>query len=87
MTKTIYASELGKCVRKENNYRAYKDGGMFALYMVAKEMIWNEDNTDYKVGTRLEAVKVGYFTKIENFGNAIDVAKEELSYLMQESVR
>jgi hypothetical protein len=85
MTKTIYASELGKCVRKENNFRAYKDGGMFALYMVAKEMIWNADNTDYKVGTRLEAVKVGYFTKIENFEDAVDTAKEELAYLMAEA--
>lgn len=85
MTKTIYANELGKCVAKEGNYRAFKDGGIYALYMVAKELIWNDDNTDYKVGTRLEAVKVGYFTKIENFGNAIDTAKEELAYLMAEA--
>jgi hypothetical protein len=85
MTKTIYTSELGKCYRKENNYRAYKDGNMFALYSVCKELIWNSDNTDYKVGTRLEAVKVGYFANIENFEMAVDTAKEELAYLMLEA--
>jgi hypothetical protein len=85
MTKAIYTNELGKCVRKENNYRAYKEGSVFALYMVAKEMIWNADNTDFKIGTRLEAVKVGYFTQIENFEDAVDTAKEELAYMMAEA--
>jgi hypothetical protein len=84
MTKTIYVNELGKCVAKKDNYRAFKDGGIYALYSVAKELIWNDDITDYKVGTRLEAVKVGYFTKLENFEMAIDTAKEELAYLMAE---
>jgi hypothetical protein len=84
MSNTTYASELGKCVAKEGNYRAFKDGGIYALYIVGKELIWNDDITDYKVGTRLEAVKVGYFTKIENFEYAVDVAKEESAYLMTE---
>jgi hypothetical protein len=86
MTQTTYASELGKCYGKEGSYRAYKDGGLFALYMVAKELIWNADNTDFKVGTRLEAVKVGYFSQIENFGMAIDSANEEMAYLRAESL-
>jgi len=84
MTKTQYAADLGKCYGKEGSYRAYKEGNMFALYIVAKEMIWNADNTDYKVGTRLEAVKVGYFSQIENFGMAVDSAKEEMAYMMAE---
>jgi hypothetical protein len=84
MIKTTYADELGKCVRKEDNYRAYKDGGIYALYIVGKELIWNTDNTDYKIGTRLEAVKVGYFTSLDNFGEAVDRAKEETAYLMSE---
>ena len=86
MTKTIYASELGKCYGKEGSYRLYKEGDVFALYMVAKELIWNADNTDYKVGTRLEAVKVGYISDINNFGMAIDSAKEELAYMMAEAL-
>jgi hypothetical protein len=84
MATTIYADELGNAVAKEGNYRAYKEGNVFALYLVAKEMIWNSDNTDFKLGTRLEAVKVGYFSSIENFGNAVDVANEEMAYMMAE---
>jgi len=84
MTKTQYASELGKCYGKEGSYRAYKEGGLFALYFVGREMVWNADNTDYKYSNRLEAVKVGYFSQIENFGMAVDSAKEEMAYMMAE---
>lgn len=84
MIKTTYADELGKCVRKEDNYRAYKEEGIYALYIVAKEFIWNEDFTSFKKGTRLEAVKVGYFTSLDNFEEAVDRAKEETAYLMSE---
>ena len=86
MIKTTYADELGKCVAKQDNYCAYKDGNMYALYMVAKELIWNADNTNYKVGTRLEAVHVGYFTSMDNFEMAVDAAKEETAYLMAQSI-
>ena len=86
MTKTIYASELGHCYGKLDNYRAYKDGSIYAIYAVAKELIWNADNTDFKVGTRLEAVQVGYIQDISNFEMAVDMCKHETARLMKEAI-
>ena len=85
-TKTTYASELGKCVAKKDNYRAYKDGGLFAIYMVAPELIWNADNTDYTVGKKLEAVHAGYVSDIKNFEMAVEELKMEMSYMMKAGI-
>ena len=84
MTHTTYVKDLGKCVAKTDNYRAYKEGELFALYLVGREMIWNTTNTGYKYSNRLEAVKVGYFSDIENFEMAVDSAKEEMAHMMAE---
>jgi hypothetical protein len=86
MTKTIYASELGHCYGKLDNYRAYKDGGIYAIYMVGKELIWNADNTDFKVGTRLEAVQVGYIQDIRNFEVAVEECKFNTAQMMKEAI-
>ena len=86
MIKTTYASDLGKCFAKNDNYRAYKDGGLFAIYMVAPELIWNADNTDYTVGKKLEAVQVGYIANIENFEMAVDELKMEMSLMMKAGI-
>ncbi len=85
MTGTTYVKDLGKCVAKQGNYRAYKEGRFFALYLISKELIWNADGTDYKVGTRLEALKVGDFLEIEEFEMAVDSAEEEIAYMMAEA--
>jgi hypothetical protein len=81
-TKTTYANELGTCIAKQENYRAYNEGSFIALYHVAPELIWNADLTDFKVGKKLEAVKVGYINNIENFNEAVEVAKSELASMM-----
>ncbi len=82
MTTTIYVKDLGKCAAKTDNYRAYKEGELFALYLVGREMIWNATNTGYRYSNRLEAVKVGYFSDIQNFEMAVDAAKEEMACMM-----
>jgi len=82
MTKTIYANELGKCVAKKDNYRAYKDNEIYAIYIVGREMIWDA-NYNCKLGTKLEAVHVGYVANIENFELAVDELKEEMHYMMK----
>ena len=81
-SQTTYAADLGKCYAKKDNYRAYKDGGLFAIYMVGKELIWNADSTDYKVGTKLEAVHVGYIRDIDNFESAVQDLKVEMHSMM-----
>lgn len=83
MTKTIYANELGKCVAKKDNYRAYKDGGIYAIYRVGREMIWDADY-NCKLGTKLEAVHAGYVANIENFEMACVELDAEMAYLMQQ---
>ena len=85
MTKTIYANELGRCYAKteKGNIRAYKDGGLFRLYLVGREMIWNADITDCKYGNRLEASATSvYFRDIENFDMAVYELQCELNYLV-----
>ena len=71
MIKTIYASELGKPVAKSGNYRAYKDGGIFSIYLVGREMLWNADNTDFKIGNKFEAVHVGNIAHLESFDSVV----------------
>tara|TARA_R110000868_G_scaffold338487_1_gene599253 strand:- start:223 stop:483 length:261 start_codon:yes stop_codon:yes gene_type:complete len=84
-TKTIYANELGKCVAKKDNYRAYKDNGIYAIYSVCRELIWDKDyNCTW--GTKLEAVHVGYVSNIENFEMAVEELKIEMSYIVKEGI-
>jgi hypothetical protein len=71
-TKKIYASELGKCLAQDGNYCVYSENGMNAIYYVAPEIIWNEDNTDLKIGNKLEAVHIGYIADLDNFNFAIN---------------
>jgi len=71
-TKTIYASDLGKCLAKDGNYRVYSENGMNAIYYVSPEYIWNEDNTDIKIGTKLEAVHIGYIADLDNLSFAVN---------------
>ena len=84
MTKTQYAAELGKCYAKtaDGHIRAYKEGGLFRLYLVGREMIWNADSTDFKIGNRLEAVATDvHIRDIENFEMAVYELQCELNYL------
>ena len=86
MTKTeIYVSELGKCVAKKNNYRAFKEGELFAIYSVCREMIWDADY-NCKFGKKLTGIRVGYVAHIENFEMAVEELKEEMRYMMKEGM-
>jgi hypothetical protein len=84
--KTTYASDLGKCYAKAEDgyYRLYKVDGLWAIYLVNKEMIWAEDFSSYTTGTRLQAVLGGYISDPENFEMGVDSIKEELHYLAQD---
>jgi len=85
MTKTQYAADLGKCYAKTSDgfIRAYKDGDYYRLYLVARELIWNADNTDYKTGNRLEASPTDiHLRHIESFESAVDDLREELASLV-----
>ncbi len=82
--KMTYAADLGKCYAKtaDGHIRAYKDGGLFRLYLVSREMTWNADYTDFKVGNRFEAVATDiHIRDIENFDMAVYELQCELSYL------
>ena len=84
MTKTTYAADLGKCYAKtaDGRIRAYKDGGLFRLYLVGREMLWNADNTKYHFSNRFEAEATSvHFRHIESFDEAVDELREELAYL------
>ena len=87
MRKTTYAAELGKCYAKtgDGHIRAYKDGGLFRLYFVGRERVWNNDKTDTKFSNRLEAVASDiYIRNIENFDMAVYELQCELNYLAKE---
>lgn len=87
MRKTTYATELGKCYAKtdDGRIRAYKDGGLFRLYLVGRELIWNDDNTDFTFSNRLEAVASDiHIRNIENFDMAVYELQCELNYLAKE---
>lgn len=81
-----YANELGKCYNKTEDgfYRLYKVEGMWAIYLVSKEILWDkmaEDATELVYGTRLEATLGGYISDPENFEYGVNSLKEELRYL------
>lgn len=84
-TSTI--AELGKCYAKthDGRIRAYKDGGLFRLYLVGRKLIWNDDNTSYKVSNTYEAVATDiHFRDIENFEMAVYELECELNALAKE---
>lgn len=69
---TTYASDLGKCYNKtkDGRFRLYKVDGMWAIYLVSKEILWDkmpEGATKFVYGTRLEATHGGYLSDPENF--------------------
>jgi len=80
---TTYADTLGKALATRDNLAIYKEptSGMFAVYSVAREMLWDADYNYLGLGDRLEAIRIGYVSDIENAEYAFDVAKEELTAL------
>lgn len=86
MSKSIKVSELGKCYATADggHYRLFKVEGMWAIYLVGPEMIWNEAGTDYTLGKTLVAEFGGYVSDPDNFEIGVDSLKEEAYYLMKE---
>lgn len=74
--KTVYAKDLGKCYARDGNYRLYKEGNIYALYSVGKELIWEGD--DYRVGRRLEAILIGYVQHLTNFETVVAQCKRDV---------
>jgi hypothetical protein len=68
MTTTTYASDLGKCYAKAEDgfYRLYKVDGYWTIYLVSKELIWDEDY-NFTQGTRLEATRGGFISHPDEF--------------------
>ena len=85
MSKTIYASDLGKCYKKSGDYRLYKVDGLWEIYFVSKELI--EQGDTYIVGKRLEALPVGYLNDPENFEGAVWEFKAETRRMVEEVKR
>ena len=82
--KTTYATELGKCYAKTNDgrIRAYKDGGLFRLYLVGREMLWSDNSEFLGYSNRLEAIATDiHIRNIENFEMAVYELQSELNYL------
>jgi hypothetical protein len=86
MSSVVKVSELGKCYAKaeDGHYRLFKVDGLWAIYLVGPEMIWNEEGTDYILGKTLEANLGGYISDPENFEMGVDSLKEEAYYAMKE---
>jgi hypothetical protein len=74
---TKYATDLGKCYGKRGNLRIYKDGEMFAVFMVMKEFDFDA-NDNIIEGERDEATLIGYVADISNKEYAFDLAQEEI---------
>lgn len=85
MQKQTYAKDLGKTVAKTEKYRLVQEGNYYRLYLISREVIWNDDLT-FKTTNRKVAVSVGYVNNPANFETAIEVAEEELRSLMAEDV-
>lgn len=84
MSGSIKVSELGKCYAKDGQYRLYKADGLWAIYLVGPELIWNDDKSDLVRGTKLEAVLGGYISDPDNFDIGVDSLKAESYYAMKE---
>ena len=80
---TTYADTLGKAIKqsKDGHYRLYKVEGMFAIYLVGKEII---DITDTEIiyGERDEAVFGGYLSDPNNFEFGISEIQNEIANLI-----
>lgn len=85
MQKEIYAKDLGKCVAKNDKYRLIQEGSYYRLYLISREVIWNDDLT-FKMTNRKVATPVGYVNNPANFDTAVEVAEEEIRSLMAEAV-
>ena len=79
----VKVAELGVCYAQAEggHFRLYKVDGLWAIYLVSKEWIWNEDNTGYTVGEALEGVFGGHISDPDNFEYGVEAIKEELRYL------
>jgi hypothetical protein len=74
---TQYANELGKCYGKRGNLRIYKDGGMYAVFMVMKEFDFDA-NDQIIEGDREEATLIGYIQSFIGAEYAFDLAEQEI---------
>ena len=63
-----------KVIRKQDSYRLYKVGNLYEL--------WHGTYNTEKYGNE-EGVRVGYVSDTKNFEWAIEQAKENLRYLME----
>lgn len=85
--KTTYTTDLGKCYAKtsDGRIRAYKDGGLFRLYLVGREMRFSADGEFLGYGQRLTASPSDiHIRNIENFDMAVYELECELNALMRE---
>lgn len=80
---TVYADTLGNALATRGNLAIYVEptSGMLAVYSIAKEMLWDAADNYLGLGERLEAVRIGYVSSIENAEHAFDVAQAELAAL------
>jgi hypothetical protein len=76
----IYADTLGQSLAQRDNLHIYAEpnSGMLAVYSVGREMLWDADYNYLGLGERLEAVRIGYVSDLENAEHAFDAAEEEL---------
>lgn len=63
-----------KAIKKSGNYRLYRVDGHLELWLGTRS-----NTGDYSTG-----VIVGYVSDAENFEYAVDMAREEMRYLMAE---
>lgn len=85
MAKTVYANELGKCYAKNENgnLRLYKEGNLFRLYSVGREMLWSDDSEFLGYSNKLEAVATDiYLRDADNFDMACYEYEIEIAHLM-----
>jgi len=54
---------------------------LWAIYLVGRELIWNEAGTDYVSGSKLVATFGGYISEKDNFEIGVAALKEEAAYL------
>ena len=84
---TTYANTLGKCYNQTTDglYRLYKVDGMFAIYIVGKEVLDIDDVYNVIIyGNKLEATFAGYVSDPNNFEFAVrEVKAEAASYAEQ----
>lgn len=81
---TTYVNELGKCYAQAEGgkFRAFKDGSMYRVYLVGREMNFDADYNFIGYGKRLEASGMTYFIHLDDFLTAVEDCKAELSCLM-----